>query len=70
VFNDPYNTVQGYFRLSWFSEKYLFRVEEGLPKEAPSKIEAVLKDGKDFDDIRLANLRRPIAEFHFSEIRL
>ena len=30
----------------------------GLPKEASSKIEAVLKDGKEFDDIRLANLRR------------
>jgi hypothetical protein len=46
--------------LSWFSEKYFFRIEEGLPKDTPSKIEAVLKDGKDFDDVRLANLRRQL----------
>ncbi len=47
-------------------------MEEGLPREAPSKIEAVLKDGKDFDDARLANLRRQLQNsvFPVSDYRL
>jgi len=44
--------------LSWFGQAYAYRVEEGDPRYGPSKIEAVRKDGEDFDDVCLDYLKR------------
>ncbi len=41
---------------SWFDQNYGYRIEEGDLKWAPSKIEAVRRDGGDFDDVYLENL--------------
>jgi hypothetical protein len=43
---------------SWFEQNYEYRIEEGNLKNFPSKIEAVRRDGGDFDDFYLANLKR------------
>ena len=43
---------------SWFDENYEYRIEEGDLRYSPSKIEAVRRDGEDFDDLHLENLRR------------
>lgn len=42
---------------SWFEEEYLYRIEEGVKGDWPSSIAAVRKDGKDFEDLRIARLR-------------
>jgi len=41
----------------WFETDYLYRVEEGEKEFSPSKIEAVSKDGKDFDDATMMRLK-------------
>jgi hypothetical protein len=48
----------GQVLLPWFDQNYLYRVEEGDPRFEPSKIEAVRKDGGDFDDAYLESLKR------------
>lgn len=42
--------------MSWFDQEFQYRIEEGEPSFEPSKIEAVRKDGEDFDDGYIANL--------------
>lgn len=42
---------------SWFDQTFEYRVEEGDPRYAPSKIEAVRRDGEDFDDLYMQNLK-------------
>jgi hypothetical protein len=42
---------------SWFEQTYEYRIEEGDLRYSPSKIEAVRRDGGDFDDIHLQNLK-------------
>jgi hypothetical protein len=41
----------------WFETDYLYRVEEGEKEYSPSKIEAVRKDDKDFDDLSMMKLK-------------
>jgi len=48
----------GQVLLPWFDQTYLYRVEEGDPRFESSKIEAVRKDGEDFDDAYLGSLKR------------
>jgi hypothetical protein len=43
--------------MSWFIQNYGYRIEEGDLRWAPSKIEAVRRDGGDFDDLSLEDLR-------------
>jgi len=43
--------------MSWFDQKFEYRIEEGDLRYAPSKIEAVRRDGGDFDDLYLQNLK-------------
>ena len=50
---------------SWFDQNYAYRIEEGHPRYSPSKIEAVRRDGEDFDDLYLANLKRHLQLFAF-----
>ena len=50
---------------SWFDEKYLYRIEEGDPKFSPTKIEAVRRDGGDFDDYQIENLKRKLVSSSF-----
>jgi hypothetical protein len=50
---------------SWFDEKYLYRIEEGDPKYSPTKIEAVRRDGGDFDDFQIENLKRKLISTSF-----
>ncbi len=45
------------FLISWFDQNYGYRIEEGDLRWAPSKIEAVRRDGGDFDDLYLENLK-------------
>jgi hypothetical protein len=42
---------------SWFDQAYEYIIEEGDLRYSPSKIEAVRRDGGDFDDIYLQNLK-------------
>ena len=42
---------------SWFDQAFEYRIEEGDLRYSPSKIEAVRRDGGDFDDIYLQNLK-------------
>ncbi len=41
----------------WFETEYLYRVEGGEKEYSPSKIEAVRKDDKDFDDASMEKLK-------------
>jgi hypothetical protein len=43
--------------MSWFDQKFEYRIEEGDLRYEPSKIEGVRKDGGDFDDLYLQNLK-------------
>lgn len=63
---------KGSLVLSWFERDYFYRVEEGERDVQPSKIEAVRKDEKDFDDMYLARLklRMEISIFPRSLFRL
>ncbi len=55
----------GQLLTSWFEQNYEYRVEEGDLRYAPSKIEAVRRDGEDFDDVHLANLKRRLKSTAF-----
>jgi len=50
---------------SWFDENYEYRIEEGDLRYSPSKIEAVRRDGEDFDDHHLENLRSRLQAIAF-----
>jgi hypothetical protein len=57
--------MESQFLTSWFDETYQYRIEEGNPKYSPSKIEAVRKDGGNFDDFHLTNLMRQLVSRAF-----
>jgi len=50
---------------SWFEQTYEYRIEEGNLRYFPSKIEAVRRDGEDFDDIHLQNLKGHLQSYAF-----
>jgi hypothetical protein len=43
--------------VSWFDRTYQYRIEQGDLRYSPSKIEAVRRDGEDFDDLSLQILK-------------
>lgn len=59
--------MEALFLSSWFDEIYLYRIEEGDPRYSPSKIEAVRRDGGDFDDLHLASLKRRLVSHTFPQ---
>jgi len=42
---------------NWLDQNYLLRIEQGDPRYEYSKIEAVRRDGGDFDDLYLTTLK-------------
>jgi hypothetical protein len=55
--------------LSWFEQDFLYRVEEGEREVVPSKIEAVRKDGEDFDEPYLDTLKARLEASLFPQSR-
>jgi len=50
---------------SWFDQNYEYRIEEGDLRYEPSKIEAVRRDGEDFDDLHLQSLKLRLEQSMF-----